>query len=154
VLAGDGEAKYVGALKSLVKSCGGNGNVVFTGWLDGAQRRETLREAALLTLTSYQENFGLCAIEALACGVPVLLSPHVNLAPEIEKVGAGWIVPLEGRALEQTLAETLGDEDERRQRGAIGKDFVHQHFAWSAVAEKLNALYQSVVHEERTKGQP
>lgn len=152
VLAGDGEASYVDSLKSLVKSCGGNGNVVFAGWLDGARRKETLSEASLLALTSYQENFGLCAVEALACGVPVLLSPHVNLAPEIEKIGAGWVAPLESSVLERTLAETLRDEGERRQRGRLGKDFVRQRFAWEAVAVELIALYQSVVYKERAKG--
>jgi glycosyltransferase involved in cell wall biosynthesis len=148
VLAGEGEMKYVDSLKSLVKSYGGNGNVVFAGWLDGARRKETLREAALLALTSYQENFGLCAVEALACGVPVLLSPHVNLAPEIEKIGAGWVAPLEGSVLERILAETLRDEEERKQRGAMGKDFVREHFAWSAIAGKLASLYESVVYDD------
>ncbi|MDT4953793.1 MAG: hypothetical protein QOJ02_1931 [Acidobacteriota bacterium] len=153
VLAGEGEMKYVDSLKSLVKLCGGNGNVVFTGWIDGTRRRDALREAALLALTSYQENFGLCAVEALACGVPVLLSPHVNLAQEIEKVGAGWVSPLESTALEQTLAETLRDEKGRAQRGAIGKDFAHQRFTWNAVAEALAYFYNSVATKEREKGE-
>ncbi len=153
VLAGDGETKYVNSLKSLAESFEGNGNVVFTGWIDGERRRSVLREASLLALTSYQENFGLCAVEALACGVPVLLSPHVNLAEEIENVGAGWISPLEGEALERTLAETLSDEKERMQRGAIGRDLVRQRFTWEAVAEALAALYNSVGANERRKGE-
>jgi glycosyltransferase involved in cell wall biosynthesis len=145
VLAGEGETKYVNLLKSLVKSNGGNGNVVFAGWIDGAQRRAALREASLLALTSYQENFGLCAVEAMACGVPVLLSPHVNLAQEIEKAGAGWISALEVSALERTLTETFRDGKERAHRGAMGKDFVQQRFAWNEVAEELRNLYCSLV---------
>jgi glycosyltransferase involved in cell wall biosynthesis len=144
VLAGEGESNYVASLKSLVKTGGGNGNVVFAGWLDGAQRRNTLRDASLLALTSYQENFGLCAVEALACGVPVLLSPHVNLAQEIETAGAGWIAPMESAALEQTLANTLRDERGLIDRGARGKQLVRQRFTWSAVAVALVNLYNSI----------
>jgi glycosyltransferase involved in cell wall biosynthesis len=144
VLAGDGETKYVDSLKTLVKSCGGNGNVIFTGWLDGGRRKDVLRKASLLALTSYQENFGLCAVEALACGVPVLVSPHVNLAQDIEKVGAGWVVPLENNALARTLAETFRDDKERSHRGAIGRDFVQQRYTWDAVTRALVGLYESV----------
>lgn len=151
VLAGEGEAHYVDALKSLAKSCGANGNVVFTGWLDGEQRKAILRAASLLALTSYQENFGLCVVEALACGVPVLLSPHVNLAKEIERSGAGWIAPLDIAALEQTLADTLRDEEGRAQRGTIGREFVRRRFTWGAVAEALVTLYETVGSDGKSK---
>jgi glycosyltransferase involved in cell wall biosynthesis len=151
VLAGAGETQYVASLKSLATSCGGNGNIVFAGWIDGERRKALLRAAALLALTSHQENFGLCAVEALACGVPVLLSPHVNLAVEIEQAGAGWVAPLDPLALTQTLAETLRDEKERTQRGTIGRNFVRQRFTWGAVADALVALYNSVAANGRIK---
>jgi len=145
VLAGEGEARYVDLLKNLVKSNGGNGNVVFTGWLDGADRKKTLREASLLALTSYQENFGLCAVEALACGVPVLLSPHVNLAQQIEQAGAGWVSPVETAALRMTLAESLSDEKGRAMRGAAGMKLVQKQFSWNQVTRELISLYASIL---------
>lgn len=151
VLAGEGETKYVDLLKGLVKSNGGNGNVVFAGWLEGVRRKQALKGSSLLALTSYQENFGLCAVEALACGVPVLLSPHVNLAPEIEKVGGGWVVPLERAAVEAALSETLGDETERWRRGAAGKEFVAENFTWAVVAEELATLYTAIVDGGRQR---
>jgi glycosyltransferase involved in cell wall biosynthesis len=154
VLAGEGEPNYVASLKNMVKSGGGNGNVVFAGWLAGAERKTTLRDASLLALTSYQENFGLCAVEALACGVPVLLSPHVNLAQEIETAGAGWIAPMESGALEQTLANTLRDEQGRAERGAMGRQLVQQRFTWGAVAEALVNLYNSLAVSNRKNGKP
>jgi glycosyltransferase involved in cell wall biosynthesis len=145
VLAGEGEATYVDLLKNLVKSNGGNGNVVFAGWLDGAERQKTLREASLLALTSYQENFGLCAVEALACGVPVLLSPHVNLAQQIEQAGAGWVSPVETAALKETLAASLSDENGRAMRGAAGMKLVQRQFSWTQVTSQLINLYRSIV---------
>jgi glycosyltransferase involved in cell wall biosynthesis len=148
VLAGDGETPYVDSLKSLASLHGGNGNVVFAGWLDGERRLSILREASLLALTSYQENFGLCAVEALACGVPVLISTEVNLANEIKAANAGWVTKLEPGAIEETLADALAHEDARARRGRAGQEFVRNQFSWSAVAEKLLEVYRSVA---RTK---
>jgi glycosyltransferase involved in cell wall biosynthesis len=144
ILAGDGDAEYVKSLRELSEREGPNGRVVFAGWLEGAQRRAALERASLLALTSYQENFGLCVVEALACGVPVLVSPHVNLAPEIEAAGAGWVAPLEREALESTLTDTLRDADERARRGAAGRELVRHRFTWDAVADQLAALYSAI----------
>jgi glycosyltransferase involved in cell wall biosynthesis len=144
VLAGEGEMKYVDSLKSLVKSCGGNGNVVFTGWLDGVRRRDTLREASLLALTSYQENFGLCVIEALACGIPVLISEKVNIASEIKRAGAGWVTPLDLGNLSDVLAKALTNKVELKRRGKIGRDFVVNQYSWSLITTQLISLYSSI----------
>jgi glycosyltransferase involved in cell wall biosynthesis len=144
VLAGDGEPEYVSSLHRLVHSHGGEGSVVFAGWVEGPRKTAMLQRAALLALPSYQENFGLCVVEALACGVPVLISPHVNLASEIEAAGAGWVTPSDTEALERTLAETFGDPQARTRRGAIGRELVSRRFTWDAVSQQLSALYNSI----------
>jgi glycosyltransferase involved in cell wall biosynthesis len=51
------------------------------------------RGARLFALPSHQENFGLAVAEAMAAGVPVLVSPAVNLANDILAHGAGWVAP-------------------------------------------------------------
>lgn len=145
ILAGDGDAEYVRSLRELPKREGMGGRVVFAGWLEGAQRQAALKRASLLALTSYQENFGLCVVEALANGVPVLISPHVNLAPEIEAAGAGWIAPLEPGALERTLTDTLRDAGERMRRGAAGRELVRRRFTWDGVADQLAGLYKAII---------
>jgi glycosyltransferase involved in cell wall biosynthesis len=101
----------------------------------------------LLALPSYQENFGLCVMEALACGVPVLVSPHVNLAEEIEAAGAGWISPVKAESLCETLTSALRDQDELSRRGALGR-LLAQRFNWHNVAEMLAQLYESVQQGE------
>ena len=82
-------------------------------------------------------------MEELACGVPVLVSPHVNLAADIEAAAAGWIVPVEKTAIEATLAEALRCEDERTRRGKAGKSFSLK-FSCASVASRLNEMYLAV----------
>ncbi len=145
VFAGDGDAEYVYQLKSLAQRKGLNGDALFLGWLDGDRKYATLRGASFLAMPSYQENFGISLIEAMAYGVPVLVSPHVNLAPEIEKAGAGWIASLGKEKFVSTLAEVLESEQERKERGNKARALV-QNFAAPTVARKLLDLYQSVIN--------
>ncbi len=100
-----------------------------------------LSGASLLVLPSHQENFGLCVMEALSHSVPVLVSPHVNLAEEIALANAGWIATVDKDALATRLAEALGDEEERARRGRAGKQ-LSQKYSWESAAKRLNRSLQ------------
>lgn len=143
VLAGDGPTDYLAKLKQLVVAAGAFERILFPGWVSGEAKDALLQGAALLSLPSYHENFGLCVMEALARGVPVLISPHVNLAVEVQKSEAGWVVPVEKLALEMSLKAALSSESERSQRGKAGAK-VAIAFRWPNIAQQLVDLYQSV----------
>lgn len=143
VVAGDGDPSYVAGLKRSAQR-NGNESVIFTGWLDGVEKVAAIRGAELLALPSSQENFGLSVVEALACGVPVLVSDCVNLAEEIQEAGAGWVAALERDAFRSALEDALRNESERDVRGRAGQEFVRSHFDWLAVAEQLVELYRGI----------
>jgi glycosyltransferase involved in cell wall biosynthesis len=144
VLAGEGEASYVQMLKRKVENRHAAQSILFPGWLSGEKKDAVLRNASLLALPSHQENFGVCVIESLTCGVPVLISPHVNLAEQIETAGAGWVAEIDEVKLKTAMAEALGSKSERERRGRAGQDLA-KNFTWPLVATQLNELYQSVV---------
>jgi len=144
VMAGDGDTAYVARLRRLIERRDGANRVLCVGWLDGVEKAAALGEAALLVLSSRQENLGLAALEALACGVPVLVSAAVNLAPEIQSAGAGWVTGLQHGALTTTLIAALQSEQERARRGAAGRELVTHRFRWSSIAAELDALYRAV----------
>ena len=141
VIAGDGPADYVLKLKGIA---GSTDRIFFTGWLDGEKKNAVLSGASLLVLPSFQENFGLCVLEALSHSVPVLVSPHVNLAQEIVLANAGWIATVDKDALVSRLAEALGDEEERTRRGQAGKR-LSQKYSWDSTAKSLMDLYNQVI---------
>jgi glycosyltransferase involved in cell wall biosynthesis len=149
VLAGDGPADYVASLKRLVDEHNASGLVIFPGWLEGEYKETALRNASLLALPSYHENFGLCVMESLACGVPVLISPHVNLAPEILEAQAGWIAAVDRDSLEAALSQALSSDPELKRRGDAGQRLASS-FDWPVVAAKLIELYSSVLQGRNT----
>lgn len=144
VIAGDGDAGYVDGLKQLAKQNGLNGDIRFVGWLEGARKYAALKQSALLALPSYQENFGISLIEAMACGVPVLVSSHVNLAPEIAATESGWVTSLNPETLTETLVQALGNEPERQRRGRNGRKLAGG-FAAERVAGDLIQLYRTLI---------
>ena len=143
VIAGDGPADHVALLKR--KAAAAQDRIVFAGWLDGDRKEQMLRNASLLALPSYQENFGLCILEGLARSVPVLLSPHVNLANEIEVANAGWIAAVEKQALTETLASALSNPEELAKRGRAGK-LLSLRYSWERVATDLSDLYARITN--------
>lgn len=149
VLAGEGPSEYVTSLRQTVAKRFASDFVVFPGWLNGEAKENALMNASLLALPSHHENFGLCVMEALAHGVPVLISPQVNLAPDIEAAGAGWVADVNRGALEAALADALSSQEELQRRGAAGRNLARQ-FTWAKIAAQLCDLYTSVVTNSGT----
>jgi glycosyltransferase involved in cell wall biosynthesis len=144
ILAGDGDPAYVARLR-LLASEAGTERITFAGWVNGDTKRSLLSNAWLVALTSYQENFGLSVAEAMASGVPVLVSEHVNLATEIRRAGAGWVSRLEIGALAEILDGAL-DEEARADKASAAAEFAKQ-YRWPAIAQRLLELYAQVIHQ-------
>ena len=89
----------------------------------------------------------MCVMEALSRSVPVLVSPHVNLAEEIVLANAGWIATVDKEALTTRLTEALDDEEERSKRGRAGKQ-LSQKYSWESAAQSLVQLYREVLTQK------
>lgn len=86
VIAGPDLERYQAELREEYKS----DRIVWTGMLAGEVKWNTLRAANALVLPSHSENFGIIIAEALACGVPALVTDKVNIHREITKFNAGF----------------------------------------------------------------
>jgi glycosyltransferase involved in cell wall biosynthesis len=144
VIAGDGPTEYVLKLKNKAALSSQRERIVFTGWLEGEKKAAVLGNASLLILPSYQENFGLCVMEAMSNSVPVLVSPNVNLAPEIDTAGAGWISEVEKNALASRLVQALSDHGELERRARAAKE-LSRKYSWEATATGLTKLYEEIL---------
>jgi glycosyltransferase involved in cell wall biosynthesis len=65
--------------------------VVFAGMLQGEMKQAALAVADAFVLPSHQENFGMAVVEALAVGLPVLISNRINIWREVDQDGAGYV---------------------------------------------------------------
>jgi glycosyltransferase involved in cell wall biosynthesis len=91
VMAGPADHAYGLEMKRLAQELNLESSVTWTGMLSGDLKWGCLRAADAFVLPSHQENFGISVVEAMACGVPVLISNKVNLWREIETDKAGLV---------------------------------------------------------------
>jgi glycosyltransferase involved in cell wall biosynthesis len=91
VMAGPDKTGYKPELLKIAERFGIADRIVWPGMLKGDMKWGAFRAASAFALPSHQENFGIAVAEALACGLPVLISDKVNIWREIEGAGAGIV---------------------------------------------------------------
>lgn len=137
LVAGVPEDYTVAELTQRVASAGGAGRVLVA---DGTGRPPPYAVASLFLLPSHSENFGLVIAEALAAGVPAVVTdttPWRDLARE----GAGACVPWESFPTE--LGHALGtDAATLRAQGERGRAWMARDFTWSRSAGLLQQFYR------------
>ena len=143
-LAGDGDAHYVSRLKALAAGSTAGDRVEFIGWVDGARKRDLLRGASVFALPSLQENFGISLLEAMALGVPALVSRHVDLAAEIELARGGWVVAVDRDSIRAGLVQAMSSGAQRARCGASAREFASR-FSWPSIARQLADAYHQIV---------
>lgn len=116
VLIGDGPLR--GELERLATHLGVRERVEFTGAQDQPVIRRFLQGCSVFVLPSRSESFGLAALEAMACGKPVVAS-RVGGIPEIIEDGQNGLLvqPGDPDALCDAISRVLKDEDLRRSLG-------------------------------------
>jgi glycosyltransferase involved in cell wall biosynthesis len=114
----------------------------FTGMLEGPEKWGAFRCTEVFALPSHQENFGIAVTEALACGLPVLLSTAVDIHPAVIASGAGFAeaADLAGtrRLLERWIA--LIPADRARMKIAAGHCFRSNYHITEAAARMLSLM--------------
>ena len=117
-----------------------NERVTLTGYLGPAERLDALAAADLFALPATGEGLSLALLEALASGLPVLVTPGAGI-PEIIAAGAGVEVTPDIAALAGALGDLLANPARRQAMGAAARQLVAAHYTWPAVAEQLEAVY-------------
>jgi len=144
VVAGAGAPGCETALRREAARRGVAGDIVWTGFLEGREKLAALADADLFVLPSYSENFGLAVVEAMACGVPVVISDHVGIHREVAAAGAGYVVPCDATALADAIARLVKAPESRARLGARGRRVVQERFSMDAMTEGLIEMYEWV----------
>ncbi|MEK1886699.1 MAG: glycosyltransferase [Phyllobacterium sp.] len=136
----DGGAKD--GFVSLVAQLGITNRVHLTGPIYGAEKLRALVDATCFCLPSRQEGFSVAITEALACGLPVVISEACHF-PEVRTAHAGTVVSLDPSDVAASLANILDNPAMANIMGENGKRLVRDNYTWPRVAELTLQGYTS-----------
>lgn len=142
VIAG-GDEGMLPILRGMVDA-----NVILTGFLDNETRLQALASADVFALPAVGEGLPMAALEALAAGIPCLLTEGCNL-PEVAQAEAGIIVERDVDSIAEGLRELLTQHEQRARWGQNARPLVQSLFTWKSVAAQYEAIYeQHIPHHE------
>ena len=134
---GSGDKKYATYLSELIKSNGLDNIVTLRGNVNNIA--ELLPKYNLFTLPSKGEAFALSPIEALACGIPILVSDYPPY-PEFVKSDFGYIVNREDKkAIHNSLNELLQDKELLRSKSYAARK-ASEKFSWNCIVNQYIEL--------------
>ena len=142
VIAGPcSEPRYLSRLQALVESDNARGRILLEGPLYDKEHLAALSAADLFVLPSLNENFGNAAAEAVAAGVPVLVTNTCGVAPFIDG-RAGLSISLGVPALIGGLRTMLSETGKQL---TAKREEVKRDLAWDEPIAQTEALYQSLL---------
>jgi glycosyltransferase involved in cell wall biosynthesis len=134
---------YFTTIKRLVETAGLKDRVIFTGYLPDDELAVLLNLSTVLVLPSLMEGFGLPAIEAAACGCPVIATRESPI-PKLLSDGGIYIDPGKPGDLELALTSVLQSPMLRQQMGGAGLAAAGR-LTWDAAARQMIDVMQQVV---------
>ena len=114
-----------------------NGTIESTGWLNREQLAEVYRQSDICVApVIWHEPFGLVAIEAMACGIPVIATEIGGLKDTIQNGVTGFHFPLgDSHALAQKIEYLLDNPEQRKIMGNAGRKLVEEKFSWDKIVD-------------------
>lgn len=134
----------MGRLQSLARELDLDKHVHFLGKREQDELPDYYSAADVVVVPSYYESFGMVALEAMACGTPVIASRVGGLAYVVQDGVSGYHVP-EGdtNELAERLAELLDDAELRASLGQGGQQVAHD-YGWDAIAQQITDVYKQL----------
>jgi len=137
-----GRDAYADGLHGLVRSLGLQDDVVFTGALDRAATARALAAAHLALMPSAAETYGLVALEAAACGTPVVASRTEGLVDSVREGVSGVFVPTREPAdWARAIRGLLADPAALARLSASAREHAARH-TWDVAAADVAAEYR------------
>jgi glycosyltransferase involved in cell wall biosynthesis len=144
VIAGPDDGGHGRTIGRMIDAFGLRGRTTTTGMVTGRDKLALLADADVWALPSYTENFAIAAVEALACGVPVVISDRVNIHRDVSGAGAGLVTPCDSAAVAGAITRVLDDAELGRRLRAAGPALVRRSFTWDVATARLLSLYAEV----------
>jgi glycosyltransferase involved in cell wall biosynthesis len=146
IIGGDGGD--LATAKSIVAASNYADRVKFLGRVQRDDIPGLMRRCTVYCLPSYGEPFGMTAIEAMACGKPLVVTNAGGLGYMVSDQGGRRVPVKDTVALAGALKELLRDPELCAQMGKYNRSEVERLYAWPVVANRIEGIYRQVLGQE------
>jgi glycosyltransferase involved in cell wall biosynthesis len=136
-------------LRDLVARGGLEEKVFFLGPVNDEKKLNVLAASDLFALVSWSENFGNAGVEAMAAGVPVMVSRNTGISDTVQEDGAGIVVSHDQQEMADALLGLLRDPAALQRMRASALDSARKRFDIDAVSGRMIGAYQDIISGER-----
>lgn len=144
LVAGEGEADYVEAMKRMICDRGLQDIVQLIGGVYGDEKWRLFQTSDFFVLPTHSENFGLAIAESLASGTPVITTVGTPWS-DLNSSEAGAWIEIGTEPLVETLRRFLSlSEDELETMGRNGRKLIETKYSAHVMAEQMMEVYKSV----------
>ena len=142
-----GKGRLREKLENLTKELKIEGKIKFKGFILNSEVPKVINEMDIFVVPSIldSESFGVAAVEAMACEVPVIVSDADGLKEVVIDNKTGFIVPKKDyKAIAEKLKELITDKDLRQNFGKSGRRRVIELYSWNDNVKKMIKAYREV----------
>ena len=149
----DGDESEKERLKAVASAVGVRDRVDFLGSVAQHELPYFYSAADACVMPSYSESFGLVALEAQACGCPVVASGVSGLRSVVRDEVSGYLIDGHDPSLyAERIGRLLADTELAQQMGRRGR-LLAQRFSWTRTADRLEGLFDRVIDGAQTRDQ-
>ena len=146
LIVGNDESGYEKRVKRWLKEERVLDKVTFTGMLTGKEKLRAYTASDIFVLPSYSENFGMSVIEAMACGIPVVISDQVGIHREVSANNAGVIVECNEESVGKGVKSILDNKNFAEELSFNAKKMVREYYSIDNVADKMIETYRQILN--------
>ncbi len=136
-------------LRKIARDLGVGNRVEFRGRVERTGVARLLRSADLVVCYPWYEPFGIVPLEAMACGVPVVVASVGGLVDSVvDGVTGAHVEPRSPIALAQAMRSLLQNERLRMRLGIAGARRANERYGWPRIASDTKAVYARIMTEK------
>lgn len=145
LIAGNDEGGHEAEVRKWVSGFNISDKVTFTGILGGEKKKAALSGSDIFVLSSYSENFGIAVIEAMASGLPVVVSDQVGIYNDVSNYRAGVVVSCNVNSLKDGILKVIDDDSLRGEMRNNAKALANRKFGLDEMVYNIMKMFEQIM---------
>jgi glycosyltransferase involved in cell wall biosynthesis len=147
IITGPDPTGYWSTASRFFESAGCAAAVTYTGIVTGQNKADVLAAADVFVAPSYSEGFSMSVLEAMAAGLPSVITTGCNF-PEAAEAKVALEVPIDATAFAEALGRLIENLPAAREMGQRAREFIFQNYTWDQAARKTHEVYTAILDHE------